>query len=34
MSKFVGILDLLAVAGVVFALERDGGVSDSVDLGL
>ena len=34
MSKFVGILDLLAVAGVVFALERDGGVLDSVDLGL
>ena len=34
MSKFVGILDLLAVAGVVFVLERDGGVSDSVDLGL
>ena len=34
MSKFAGILDLLAVAGVVFALERDGGVSDSVDLGL
>ena len=34
MSKFVGILDLLAVAGVVFVLERDGSVSDSVDLGL
>ena len=34
MSKFVGILDLLAVAGVLFALERDGGVSDSVDLDL
>ena len=34
MSKFVGILDLLAVAGVVLALERESGVSDSVDLGL